>query len=138
MVFLAALLPAVWAHGSTAGTDGAWWSSLLLAVARISFITALVAVLALSIATIGRNTVAALVALSAWALIGEGLVRGYKPGMARWLVTENVATVVPWTAMSSAEFHREPGIALATLLFYLLVAALVAAFSFVGRDIAGS
>jgi hypothetical protein len=38
-----------------AGTDGAWWSSLLLAVARISFITALVAVLAMSIATIGAT-----------------------------------------------------------------------------------
>ena len=138
VVFLAALLPAVWAHGNTVGTDGAWWSSLMLAAARISFITALVAVLAMSIATIGRNTVAALVAISAWALIAEGLIRGYKPGLARWLITENVATVVPWTPITDVRFHRGPGTALATLVLYLVIAAVIAAATFMRRDIAAT
>jgi hypothetical protein len=138
IVFLAALLPAVLLNGDSDGTDGSWWSSLLFAMLRISLITALVAVLALSIATIGRNTVAALVAISAWALIAEGLIRGYKPGLARWLITENVATVVPWAAMDSADFDRGPGTAAATLVFYLLVAAGIAGATFWRRDIAGS
>jgi hypothetical protein len=138
VVFLGALLPAVWAHGNSVGTDGDWWASLALAMLRIAGITALVAVLALSIASIGRNTVAALVAIAAWALIGEGLVRGYKPGLARWLITENVATVVPWKAMSDVEFHRGPGTALATLVVYLLAAAAVAMVTFARRDIAGA
>ena len=128
----------MWAHGNRAGTDSEWWSSLLFAMVRISFITALVAVLALSIATIGRNTVAALVAISAWALIAEGLIRGYKPGLARWLITENVATVVPWSAITDARFERGPGTALATLVLYLLIAAVVAAVTFTRRDIAAA
>jgi hypothetical protein len=137
VVFLAALLPAVLAHGNTDGIDGSWWAELLAAMLRISFVTALVAALALSIATIGRNTVAALVAISAWALIGEALVRGYRPGLARWLITENVATVVPWAALDTAEFDRGPALATATLVFYLLVAALIAGTTFYRRDIAG-
>jgi hypothetical protein len=137
VVFLAALLPAVWAHGNSAGTDGEWWSSLLFAMVRISFVTALVAVLALSIATIGRNTVAALVAISAWALIAEGLIRGYKPGLARWLISENVGTVVPWSTISD-RFHRGPGTALATLVLYLVIAAAVATLTFTRRDIAAA
>jgi hypothetical protein len=137
VVFLAALLPAVVLHGNTDGTDGSWWSELLYAMLRISFVTALVAALALSIATIGRNTVAALVAISAWALIAEGLIRGYKPGLARWLITENVATVVPWSPLDSVDFHRGPGLATATLVVYLLVAAVIAGGTFFRRDIAG-
>ena len=137
LAFLAAALPAVWAHGNTTGTDGGFWSALVLAIVRISFITALVAILALSIATIGRNTVAALVAISAWALVIEGLIRGYRPGLARWLVTENVATVVPWAKIDSVEFDRGPGLALTTLVVYLLAAAVVATLSFTRRDIAG-
>jgi hypothetical protein len=138
VMFLLAALPAVLAHGNTDGTDAGFWSSLTFAVVRISFVTALLAVLAFSIATIGRNTVAALVALSAWALIIEGLIRGYKPGLARWLITENVATVVPWAAMTGAHFHRGPDVALATLLFYLCLTAAAALLSFVTRDIAGT
>jgi hypothetical protein len=137
IVFLAALLPAVWAHGNTAGTDSAWWSSLLFAVLRTAGIASLVALLALSIATIGRNTVAALVAIAAWALIGEGLVRGYRPETARWLISENVATIIPWKELSGAEFERGPGVALATLCCYVVFAGVVALLSFTRRDIAG-
>jgi hypothetical protein len=138
VLFLASALPAVLAHGNSDGTDASFWSSLAFAIVRISFITALLAVLALSVATIGRNTVTALVVLSAWALIIEGLIRGYKPGLARWLITENVATVVPWAAMTGVQFHRGPNVALATLLFYLGIAAAVAMLSFVARDITGT
>jgi ABC-type transport system involved in multi-copper enzyme maturation permease subunit len=137
IVFLASALPAVWAHGNSTGTDGEFWRELAYAMVRISFVTALIAVVALSIATIGRNTVAALVAISAWALIGEGLIRGYRPGLARWLITENVATVIPWRPLDSAEFQRGPGVALATLLLYLAIFAVIATISFTRRDIAG-
>jgi hypothetical protein len=138
VAFLASTLPAVWAHGTTAGTDGGWWLALLWAMLRISFITALLAVLALSVATIGRNTAAALVALAVWALVLEGLIRGLKPGLARFLVGENVATVVPWAAMRDVEFHRSPGLALATLVLYLAIVVAAATLLFCRRDISSA
>ena len=92
-------LPAVVLNGSAEGTDGAWWGALLLAMVRVALITALVAVLAVSIATIGRNTSAALIALAAWALVVERLVAGLRPQLARFMISENVATVVSWAQM---------------------------------------
>ena len=66
-----AALPAALLNGTTEGTDAAWWISLTAAMGRISFVVALVAVLAVSVATIGRNTSAALVAMATWALVIE-------------------------------------------------------------------
>jgi ABC-type transport system involved in multi-copper enzyme maturation permease subunit len=136
VVFLASTLPAVLAHGTTDGTDAAWWASLVFAMLRISLITSLVAVLAVSIATIGRNTSAALIAIAAWALVVERLVAGLRPKWARFMITENVATVVPWTPLEDVEFQRSPSLALATLVVYLAVIVFAAAWSFRRRDVA--
>ena len=138
MLFVAAALPAVLAHGNTDGVDGDWWLALASAMLRISFMTALVAVLALNIATIGRNTTAALVALSVWMIALEGLVRGLRPGLARFLVTENVATLVPWRAMEGVEFHRGPTLALVTVLAYLGVIVGATTLLFARRDVAAA
>src|SRR3954454_11720609 len=54
VVFFAAALPAVIAHGSTAGTDWHWWLTLVAAMARIALLTGAVALLGVSMATIGR------------------------------------------------------------------------------------
>jgi hypothetical protein len=136
--FLASTLPAVLAHGTADGTDAAWWRSLVLAMARISLVTALVAVLAVTVATIGRNTSAALVALAAWALVVERVVVGLRPQLARFMITENVATVVPWVQMEGVEFERPPIVALVALLGYLGLLLGVATATFSRRDIVAS
>ena len=136
VLFLACTLPAVIAHGSTAGTDASWWAALVLAMLRISLITSLVAVLAVSIATIGRNTSAALVALAAWALVIERLVAGFWPKLGRFMIGENVATVVPWAQLTDADFHRPPIVALLALLAYLAAVVAAATALFARRDVA--
>lgn len=138
LVFLGAALPAALAAGTTGGADGAWRVDLALSIARISLVTALVAVLAVSVATLGRNTAAALVALAGYALVVENLVRGLRPGLARFLVGENVATVVQWVQLDDVEFHRPPGLALATLAAYLAVAVVAATVAFARRDVASA
>ncbi len=135
IVYLACSVPAVILNGSTEGTDGAWWVALVLAMLRIALITALVAVLAVSIATIGRNTSAALIALAAWALVVERLVAGLRPQWARFMISENVATVVPWAQMTSVDFERPPVVALAALLAYLAIVVAIATASFARRDV---
>ena len=133
---LAATLPAVLAHGTTAGTDSSWWAGLLLAMSRISFVSALIAVVAVSVATIGRNTSAALVALAGWALVVERLVAGFWPKLARFMISENVAIVVPWSELSSASFERPPIVALLALVGYLSVIVMSATVLFARRDVA--
>ncbi|HUC32369.1 MAG TPA: hypothetical protein VMS14_03135 [Ilumatobacteraceae bacterium] len=136
VVFLASTLPGVLLNGSTEGTDGEWWIALVTAMSRISMITALIAVLAVSIATIGRNTSAALIGIGVWAFVAERTIAGLKPGWARYLIGENVVTVVPWQAIEDARFDLSPTTALATLLFYLAIIVVIATASFARRDVA--
>ena len=91
--------------------------------------------LAVSIATIGRNTSAALVAMAAWALVVERLVAGLRPQLARFMIGENVATVVPWAQMTNVDFERPPIVALAALVAYLAAVVAVATASFARRDV---
>ena len=136
VVYLASAAPAVAINGTTTGTDASWWASLLLAMMRISFITALVAVLALNIATIGRNTSAALIAMAAWALVIERMVAGFWPRLGRFMIAENVATVVPWAQMEHVNFERPPIIALFALVAYLAAVVCAATALFARRDVA--
>jgi hypothetical protein len=135
IVFLAAAVPAVVLHGSTTGADAAWWAGLTLAMVRIALATALVAVLAVSIATLGRNTTAALVVIAAWALVVERLVAALRPALARFMISENVATFIPWRPLTDVEFERPPIVALAALITYLAAIVAAATLSFVRRDV---
>ena len=71
IVFLASLLPATLANGSTANVDGAWWFSLLAAMLRTSLLTSIAAVLGVALATLGRNTAFAIVAVFTWLIVGR-------------------------------------------------------------------
>lgn len=136
MLFLAVAIPAVVVNGTTSGTDSSWWSALLLAMIRISLITMLVAVLAVSIATIGRNTSAALIALATWALVIERLLAGFWPKFARFMISENVGTVVSWKQLTGVNFERPPIVALITLIGYLAIVVAAATVLFARRDVA--
>lgn len=136
LLHLAVAIPAVVVNGTNSGTDFSWWMALLLAMLRISLITMLVAVLAVSIATIGRNTSAALIALATWALVIERLLAGFWPKFARFMISENVGTVVSWAQLDGVDFERPPIVALITLIGYLAIVLVVATVLFARRDVA--
>ena len=125
-------------HGTTAGTDLAWWVGLVAAVLRIALFTGLSAVLGASLATIGRNTAFALVVAFGWLTIAEGLVRWLLPSARRFLWGENLGSVITWAQLPDADFIRPPVIALTTLLAYAAVVVVVATLDFRRRDIANA
>jgi hypothetical protein len=138
ILFLAAFLPSVFAHGTTAGTDADWWLGLLGAMARVSLLTAVAAVLAVALATIGRNTAFALITVFAWLAVAENLVRGLKPSLQPWLWGENLAIVFTWAQLEDEDFTRSPTLALLTVLAYIAMVAVIGAATFHRRDIAAS
>ena len=137
-LFLGATLPAVLAHGTTAGTDAEWWGALLAAMGRLALLTGAAAALAASLATLGRSTAFALSAVFAWLAIGENLVRGLKPSLQPLLLGDNLSIVLTWAQLRSADFTRSEVLAVATVLGYVGVVVALAAASFVRRDIAGA
>ena len=138
VVFLLATVPAVLAHGSTAGTDGGWWIALVAAMVRIALLTGVAAVLAGSLATVGRGTTFALGAIFAWVAIVENLVRGWKPALQPHLIGDNISIVVTWAQLEGGDFTRDIHLAVAAVVAYCGVIAVVCAASFARRDIAGA
>jgi hypothetical protein len=138
VVFLASFLPAVFTNGTAAGTSSGWWASLALALARTALITSFAAMLAVALATLGRNTAFALAAVFAWMAVIEGLIRGMRPGWAQFLWAENIATSVQWSQLRNVEFTRGPLLALGTIVLYTSVVVVAATIAFQRRDIAGA
>jgi hypothetical protein len=138
VVFLACFLPAVLANGTTNGTDTEWWLALLAVIARTGLLTALAAMLAVALATLGRNTAFALGAVFAWIAVVENLIRNLRPGLAPYLWGENIATVVPWRQLKNVDFTRSPTVALGTLVLYSAIFIVVATVTFRRRDVAGT
>jgi hypothetical protein len=138
VMFLVATVPAVVAHGSTAGTDGGWWIALVAAMARIALLTGAAAVLAGSLATLGRGTTFALGAVFAWVAIVENLVRGLKPALQPHLIGDNISIVVTWAQLDGADFTRDLPLAVTAVVAYCSVIAVAGVASFARRDIAGA
>lgn len=138
ILFLASFLPAVAAHGSTAGSGGWFWFHLAVAMVRTSAITAAAAVLAVSLATLARNTAFAVIAVFVWMTLVEGLIRGLRPSAGPWLWGENVATVMTWGQLPDSDFERGPLLALATLVVYCATVMAASAVAFRHRDIAAA
>jgi hypothetical protein len=138
LLFLGATLPAVLTHGSTSGVDAEWVLALLAAMIRIALLTGAAAALGVSLATLGRGTTFALGAVFAWLMVGENLVRGFKPGLQDLLVGENLTIVVTWAQLDGAGFTRSAAVATATVVAYFSVVGAAAAAAFARRDIAGS
>ncbi len=136
ILFLAALLPAVFGNGTTAGVDRQWWLSLATVVGRTALLTSIAASLAVALATLGRNTAFALGVVFAWFAVIENLIRGLRPKWTPYLWGENIGSVVQWRP-DGGEFHRAPLLALVTIGVYAAVLITAATVAFQRRDIAG-
>ena len=76
-------------QGSTAGADGAWAAEAAGVGLRVALVSSVFAGFGFGIASIGRNTAAALGVGFGYIVIVENLVRGLRPAWAPWLLTEN-------------------------------------------------
>ena len=89
-----ALLPATYLHGTTAGAGGAWFRSVLGVLGRGTGLVAIAAAVGFSVASIGRNTAAALGIGFAYFLVVENVVGSFLEGFRRWLVLGNAIVLV--------------------------------------------
>jgi hypothetical protein len=81
-------------RGTTEGVDGAWLRESLGVGLRTAAISSIAAVIGFSVASIGRNTAAALGAGFAYLAVIENLVRGLRPQWQPWLMSDNAAVFI--------------------------------------------
>ena len=121
--------------GSTAGADGTSFVETAAVALRSAVLGSFCAGLGFGIASIGRNTAAALGVGFGYMLIVENVVRGLKPEWAPWLLTDNAAMFIVNERAAFPQLGRGvvgTGLYLAALTGVLLFAA---ATSFRSRDV---
>lgn len=89
-----ALTPAAALRGSTEGLTGQFWENLIQTALRIGGLSAIGATVGFSVASIGRNTGAALGAGFAYFAVIESGIRAFRPGWAEFLFTENAGMLI--------------------------------------------
>jgi ABC-type transport system involved in multi-copper enzyme maturation permease subunit len=135
LILLLFMLPAAAFRGTTEGIDAAWWADYLGAVSRAGFVSVFGATLGLSIATIGRNTGAALGVAFLYFAILEQLLRVWQPGWAEWLIGENMGIVASGSGDEFGYQDRTAASAAIVLLVYGALIYLGAQTFFRRRDI---
>jgi ABC-2 type transport system permease protein len=98
VVLQAVLVASVWLgatlRGSTDGLDAGFWRQAFETGARVAALAVLTSWIGMALATIGRNTAAALGVLLGYVAVFEALFRGLNPSLARDLLISNMAVVV--------------------------------------------
>jgi ABC-2 type transport system permease protein len=123
-------------RGITAGTGTAtWFRSVAGVVTRVSALGAFSAAVGVAVATVGRNTAAALGVGFVYFGVVEGLIRGLRPAWQRWLVGDNATLFLTGTDTRFPPLHRTMTSSGLLLLAYAAVAVAVAVAWFRARDL---
>jgi ABC-2 type transport system permease protein len=132
----AALLPSAYLHGTTAGTGGTFGRSLAGVVLRSTAMIAIASTLGFAVASIGRNTAAALGIGFGYFLVLENVVGGFLADYRRWLLLGNAIVFVAGEDEGGEVVGRtvlQAGVYLTVVALVLLGAA---ALLFRRRDVA--
>lgn len=134
-VIAAALLPAALVRGTTSGADTGWLRSVVGVELRAAALAAMAATMSLSLASLGRNTAAALGVGFGYFTVLEPILRGLRPGWQPWFLFDNVATFLLADRPGLAGLGRSPTGAAMMLAGYATGLALVALAAFHRRDV---
>jgi len=132
----AALLPAGLLRGTTDGIDSDWLRSLSGVGLRVAAVSVVGATLGLSIATLGRNTAAALGIAFGYLAVVENAIRGLRPNWSPWLLGDNIIVVITNQTQNTPLAGRSALEAAALVACYTLALLAAALFAFRRRDIA--
>jgi hypothetical protein len=129
------LWPAVALRGSTVGVDAQWLVGLVGVASRGAAVAVFAASVGFAIATVGRNTAAALGVGFLYISVIEGLVRGLRPQLIPWLVADNAAVFITAEPDLLSIVRRSTAESGLLLFAYALVLCAAATAFFRARDV---
>lgn len=121
-------------RGTTEGADAEWLRSVSGVAVRVAGLTAMGGAMGFAIATIGRNTAAALGVGFAYLAVVEGLVRALRPQWSRWLIGDNAGVFLTGEA-GFPPVSRSPLGAAGVIAVYTAALLLAALVAFRERDV---
>jgi hypothetical protein len=135
VVFTVAMYPAGEFEGTMAGIDAEWVGEYSGIVLRSAALAGIASVVGMSIATVGRNTAAALGVGFVYLAVVEGLIRGFRPQWVDWLIGDNAALFLAGPGDVTHVGHSQLTAGL-LLLAYTAALALGATAVFRAREVA--
>lgn len=135
VVFLEIVFAGVITPGTTADATGVDWGEYARIGGRILLVAVVASGLGFGLATIGKNTGAALGGGMAYLLIVESLVRAYKSEWDRWLLGSNMTRVIEGGQPFGLD-ERSTGGAAVVLVLYAAGVFLLALWFFRRREMA--
>jgi hypothetical protein len=134
-VFAAVFWLATGLRGVT-DTPPEWGAETIETIARVAALAACASVIGGAIAMIGRNTAAALGAVFVYLAVLEGIVRGLRPAIGRFLLSDSIAAVVIGSEMRLGDGSVvTPARAAVVVAAYTLGLWAIATVSFRMRDV---
>jgi ABC-type transport system involved in multi-copper enzyme maturation permease subunit len=130
-----ALVPVAVTRGTFAGADAAFARGVAGQVLRGTALAGGLAGLGACLATLGRNTSAALGALVVHLIAVEAVLRAQRPAWTPWYLAENLAVVLTGAHVTSEHITRSTLASAALLAAYLAVAVALSAALFLRRDV---
>jgi ABC-type transport system involved in multi-copper enzyme maturation permease subunit len=135
-----ALLPSALAHGSSAGANAHWFWSAAGSAARGALVAVLGAGIGLGVASLARNTTAAVLGAMFYLFVFENIVQGLKPQYSGWLFSENAGIFIvgPKAASDSGNgitIGHSSVQALLVMSTYAAVVTVIALAVFLRRDV---
>ena len=116
-------------------TPGGWGSEVVRVVGQISLLAGAASVIGGAIAMVGRNTAAALGGVFVYLTVFEGVLRGLRPGLGRYLLGDNIATVLSPDGLHIQGSLLSPTRGAITVAIYVVVLLTVSTVSFRMRDV---
>jgi hypothetical protein len=122
-------------RGTTEGTTGPWIRSAAGIAVRVGAMSAVGAAIGFAIASVSRNTAAALGVGFGYVVVIENLVRGLRPQWTQWLLADNAVILITGRS-DGLVVHRSVMQAGLLLGLYAALLVLVAVAVFRARDVA--
>jgi hypothetical protein len=126
-LFIGALAPTAWLHGTIVETRH-WWLTLGITILEMSGLVALAAAVGAALGMIGKRTVFAVFALVGYLVAGELVLRLYWEGSHRWLLLHNLALALGADAWFT-DTSTAQGIAVLVGASAVIIAAALVAFT---------
>jgi ABC-2 type transport system permease protein len=140
LLIQAIFVGALWLLAATRGVnipDPGLWHGIVGSILRVSAISSVAGVFGLAIAVITRSVTAAMASGFVYLAVIEGLIRGYKPGLAQYLVGDNAIAWITGRPFTTSDPSHPVTLvhAVVVLSIYAVILTAAAAVSFRSRDV---
>jgi hypothetical protein len=135
LVFVGAWAVGVELNGRTGSTGGDFWVDLAVLLGRATLIAGALSAVSGAMATVGKNTAAAMGIWFGYLIAVEGILRAQVEAFIPWFLTPNVASFYGWEPVTQNEQTVMAGAGGLRLALYLVLIGGAALVVFQRRDV---